>query len=137
MEANGIGVPSRFGEYFDKVTDQIQVFLWFATLAYAAYLQTGDVTPVFLAFVGVSLYSLRVYVKYVTIFIQVRHDRDYLEKSAEEAAAIKSQDYLKAGLGSGWKANVLWFLREQRKFFLFNEGKRSRPRDAGSVMLSE
>jgi len=43
------GEPSRFGEYFDKVTDQIQVFIWFAALAYAAYLQTESVTPVFLA----------------------------------------------------------------------------------------
>ncbi len=113
--------PSRFGEYFDKVTDQIQVFLWFAALAYAASLQTGRVTPVFLAFVGVSLYSLRVYVKYVTIFIQVRHDNDYLEKSSEEALALRAGDGLKAGIGAGWKANLVWFLREQRKFFLFNE----------------
>jgi len=113
--------PSRFGEYFDKVTDQIQVFLWFAALAYAAYSQTGSVTPVFLAFVGVSLYSLRVYVKYVTIFIQVRHDSDYLEKSSEEALALRAGDGLKAGIGAGWKANLIWFLREQRKFLLFNE----------------
>ena len=115
------GEPSRFGEYFDKVTDQVQVFLWFAALAYAAYLQTESVTPVFLAFVGVSLYSLRVYVKYVTIFIQVRHDHDYLEKSADEALAIRTRDGRKAGIGAGWRVNLAWFLREQRKFFLFNE----------------
>ncbi len=115
------GESSRFGDYFDKVTDQIQVFIWFAALAYAAYLQTESVTPVFLAFVGVSFYSLRVYVKYVTIFIQVRHDRDYLQKSSEEALAIRTRDGLKAGIGAGWKTNLAWFLREQRKFFLFNE----------------
>ncbi len=113
--------PSRFGDYFDKVTDQIQVFVWFVALAYAAYWQTGSVTPVFLAFVGVSLYSLRVYVKYVTIFIQVRHDCNYLEKSSEEALAIRTRVGLKAGIGAGWKANLIWFLREQRKFLLFNE----------------
>ncbi len=112
---------TRFGQYFDKVTDQIQVFVWFAALACAAYLQTDSVVPVFLAFVGVSLYSLRVYVKYVTIFIQVQHDRDYLEKSSEEALALRTRDGLKAGLGAPWKANLAWFLREQRKFFLFNE----------------
>jgi len=115
------GTPSRFGDYFDKVTDQLQVFVWFAALAYAAYVQTGSAVPVFLAFVGVAFYSLRVYVKYVTIFIQVRHNRDYLEKSSEEAFAIKSRVALKAGLGAGWKPNLVWFLREQRKFFLFNE----------------
>lgn len=115
------GEPSRFGDYFDKVTDQIQVFIWFAALAYAAYLQTESVTPVFLAFVGVSLYSLRVYVKYVTIFIQVKHDSDYLKKSSMEALAIRTRDDLKAGIGASWKVNLVWFLREQRKFFLFNE----------------
>ena len=113
--------PSRFGDYLDKVTDQFQVFLWFAAVAYAAYLETESVTPVFLAFVGVSLYSLRVYVKYVTIFIQVRHDRNYLKASSEEALAVRSRRNLKAGIGAGWKANLLWFLREQPKFFLFNE----------------
>ena len=112
---------SRFGDYFDKVTDQLQVFLWFAAVAYAAYRQTESATPVFLAFVGVSFYSLRVYVKYVTIFIQVRHDRDYLQKSSEEARAIDTRDERKAGLGAGWRANLLWLLREQRKFLLFNE----------------
>ena len=91
------GEPSRFGEYFDKVTDQIQVFIWFAALAYAAYLQTESVTPVFLAFAGVALYSLRVYVKYVTIFIQVQHDRDYLKKTSEEALALRTRNGPKAG----------------------------------------
>lgn len=112
---------SRFGEYFDKVTDQLQVFLWFAAIAYAAYQQEGDVTPVFLAFVGVSFYSLRVYVKYVTIFIQVAHDRDYLAKSSEEALATIAAVDQKAGLGASWRVNLSWLLKEQRKFLLFNE----------------
>ncbi|RKY18654.1 MAG: CDP-alcohol phosphatidyltransferase family protein [Planctomycetota bacterium] len=115
------GASSRFGDYFDKVTDQFQVFVWFSALAYAAYLQTQSVTPVFLAFVGVSFYSLRVYVKYVTIFIQVRHDRDYLEKSSERAVSARAGESQRAGLGSGWKVNLVWLLREQRKFLLFNE----------------
>jgi len=76
---------------------------------------------VFLAFVGVSLYSLRVYVKYVTIFIQVRHDPDYLEKSAAQARAMNTREGPRAGIGAGWKTNLIWFLKEQRKFFLFNE----------------
>lgn len=115
------GVSSRFGEYFDKVTDQLQVFLWFAALGYAAYVQTASVAPVFLAFVGVSFYSLRVYVKYVTIFIQVQHDSDYLKKSSEEARLLQNSNGPKPGLGASVGTNFVWFLREQRKFFLFNE----------------
>ncbi|MFP6654153.1 MAG: CDP-alcohol phosphatidyltransferase family protein, partial [Myxococcota bacterium] len=82
---------------------------------------TSDITPVLLAFVGVSLYSLRVYVKYVTIFIQVQHDSDYLKKSAEEARTSRANDGPRAGLRAGWKVNLAWFIREQRKFLLFNE----------------
>jgi len=115
------GVASRFGNYFDKVTDQIQIFFWFAAIAYAAYSQTHEVVGVFLAFTGVTFYSLRVYVKYVTIFIEIDHDKDYLEKASQEAAAINDQKQQKPELGHGWKANLVWFIREQRKFFLFNE----------------
>lgn len=115
------GMSSRFGEYFDKVTDFVQVFLWFAALAYAAYALTGDITPVLLAFVGVSLYSLRVYVKYVTIFIQVQHDSEYLKKAADEALATRTKPGPKAGIGASWRVNLAWLVKEQRKFLLFNE----------------
>ncbi|VAW19106.1 hypothetical protein MNBD_ALPHA09-573 [hydrothermal vent metagenome] len=115
------GVASRFGNFFDKVTDQIQIFFWFSAIAYAAYSQTQDVGAVFLAFTGVTFYSLRVYVKYVTIFIEIDHDKNYLEKASQEADVINDQKVEKAGPGYGWKANLVWFIREQRKFFLFNE----------------
>jgi phosphatidylglycerophosphate synthase len=114
-------VSSRFGNFFDKVTDQIQIFFWFSAIAFAAYSQTQDVVAVFLAFAGVTFYSLRVYVKYVTIFIEIDHDMNYLKKASKEAAAIDDQKEEKAGLGYGWRANLIWFIREQRKFFLFNE----------------
>ncbi len=114
-------VSSRFGNFFDKVTDQIQIFFWFSAIAFAAYSQTQDVVAVFLAFTGVTFYSLRVYVKYVTIFIEIDHDMNYLKKASKEAAALVDQKEKKAGLGYGWRANLIWFIREQRKFFLFNE----------------
>ncbi len=115
------GVSSRFGNFFDKVTDQIQIFFWFSAIAYAGYVQTQDVIVVFLAFTGVTFYSLRVYVKYVTIFIEIDFDKDYLEKAAREAGSIRGRSKQNAGLGHGWKANLIWLLSEQRKFFLFNE----------------
>ena len=115
------GTSSRAGNYFDKVTDSIQVFFWFSAIAYAAYLQTHSITPIFLAFTGVSFYSLRAYVKYITIFIEVEHNNTYLEKSSREAAMINEEKKQIAGLGAGWKKNLHWFLGEQRKFFLFNE----------------
>jgi len=115
------GTSSRIGNYYDKVTDLIQIFFWFSAIAYAAFLQTHNVIAIFLAFTGVSFYSLRVYVKYVTIFIEVEHDSTYLEKFSHEAAIINREKEQIAGLRSGWKSNLRWFLGEQRKFFLFNE----------------
>jgi len=46
---------------------------------------------------------------------------NYLKKASKEAAALVDQKEEKAGLGYGWRANLIWFIREQRKFFLFNE----------------
>ena len=80
------GVSSRFGSYFDKVTDQIKIFVWFGAISYVSFHQTSSIVPIFLAFTGVTFYSLRVYVKYVTIFIEVEHDIAYLEKSSREPA---------------------------------------------------
>ena len=115
------GVSSRFGGYFDKVTDQIKIFVWFSAMAYASFEQTKSIVPIFLSFTGVTFYSLRVYVKYVTIFIEVEHDAAYLEKSSREAAAINSRRSKAGGIDQGFKQNLMWFLGEQRKFFLFNE----------------
>ena len=57
----------------------------------------------------------------MTIFIEVDHDITYLEKSSREAAAINSERSRVGGIDAGFKQNLLWFLGEQRKFFLFNE----------------
>ncbi len=115
------GTSSRVGNYFDKVTDLIQIFFWFSAIAYAAFLQSHSVVPIFLAFIGVSFYSIRVYVKYVTMVIEVEHDNTYLEKSSHEVAIMNEKNRETAGLRAGWKKNLRWFLGEQRKFFLFNE----------------
>ncbi|PCI37615.1 MAG: CDP-alcohol phosphatidyltransferase [Elusimicrobia bacterium] len=113
------GISSPFGSYFDKVTDQLKVFLFFGAAAYAAYKQTGEVTPVFLGFIGVSFYFIRVYVKYLTIFIEMENDPEYLADCS--AVAAKQRGTQKAHSSSRIWNGLLWFLGEQRKFFLFNE----------------
>lgn len=115
------GVCSRFGSFFDKVADQIKVFVWFCAIGYASFLQTESVTPIFLSFTGVTFYSFRGYMKYLTIFIEVEHDATYLEKTSSEAAAIKSRRAKVGGIDQGFGQNLRWFLGEQRKFFMFNE----------------
>ncbi|NGX42167.1 MAG: hypothetical protein K940chlam7_00444 [Chlamydiae bacterium] len=111
---------SPLGGFFDKLTDQIQVIIWFGSVGYAAYTQTQSVLPVFLAFTGVAFYSLRGYVKYVTIYTEMSRDSGYLEKLSKEASRVKKKET--AGLGHGVLANFCWFMGEQKKIFSFDEG---------------
>ena len=111
---------SASGSYFDKATDQLQVALWFGAVGYVAYDLSADVLPILLAFIGVAFYSLRGYVKYVTIYTQMLRDNKYLEKLSKEKSDADKENI--AGLGFGVAANLRWFLSEQRKIILFNEG---------------
>jgi len=111
---------SSSGSYYDRVTDQIQVTIWFGAVAYAAFIQSHDPMPIFLAFIGVSFYSLRGYAKYVAIHVEVSRDRDYLEKKAQQDLRDKKTD--SAGPQFGLKSNLRWFLGEQKKIFQFDEG---------------
>jgi len=108
------------GSYFDRVTDQIQVTIWFGAVGYADYLQSGAVLPVFLSFVGVAFYSLRGYVKYVAIHVEMSRNSGYLQEM-DHLAQINNKPII-AGYGFGFLANLKWFITEQRKILLFNEG---------------
>jgi phosphatidylglycerophosphate synthase len=95
------GVSSKAGSFIDKITDQLQVVLWFGAVGYASYVQTGDNLPVFLAFAGVAFYALRGYVKYVTIYTVMCGDATYLQRSHEDVCEGKSGQRVVAGLGCG------------------------------------
>jgi phosphatidylglycerophosphate synthase len=111
---------SASGSYFDRVTDQVQVIIWFGAVGYAAYLQVGTVLPVFLALIGVAFYSLRGYVKYVAIHVEMSRDQSYLEKITQSVQVSKKP--VVAGPGFGFLVNLRWFLSEQRKILRFDEG---------------
>ncbi|NIA68833.1 CDP-alcohol phosphatidyltransferase family protein [Pelagibius litoralis] len=110
-------VSSPIGSYYDRLTDQVQVTLWFGAAGYAAYLQSSSVTPVVLALIGIALYGLRGYTKYIAIEIETGRDPGYLAKMSQWKKPEKV-----AGLGFGLRANLTWFAREQRKIFHFDEG---------------
>jgi len=113
-------VSSLSGGYFDKLTDQIQVPLWFGAIGYAAYAQTQDVLPVFLALIGSSFYMVRGYSKYIGLYSQVSHDRDYIEKAGRENRRLQKAE--SAGLGFSLAANFRWLIAEQPKILHFDEG---------------
>ncbi len=111
------GVSSQPGAFIDKLTDQIQVILWFGALGYAASVQSHSVLPVLLALVGIAFYFLRSYIKYVMIYTLICSDQNYLEKSSQGVATADA-----AGLGHGVVANLRWLASEQRKILQFDEG---------------
>jgi hypothetical protein len=84
--------------------------------------QTKVVTSVFLAFIGVSFYAMRGYVKYVAIHSEMERDKEYLTETARTSAALQKQLDELGGLGKGLGNNLRWFLKEQRKLFNFDEG---------------
>ena len=110
-------ISSPLGSYYDRITDQVQVTMWFGAAGYAAYHQTDSVTPVFLALIGIAFYGLRGYIKYVGIEIETARDPDYANTIAEETKVE-----IKAGLGFDFRANLTWFAREQPKLLHFSEG---------------
>lgn len=110
-------VSSAIGSYYDRLTDQVQVTLWFGAAGFAAYVQTQSVVPVFLALIGISFYGLRGYAKYIALEIETARDPQFPATMAK----LKHHEPV-AGLGFGLKANVAWFLREQRKVLAFDEG---------------
>ena len=110
-------VSSPLGSYYDRITDQVQVTLWFGAVGYAAYHQTGSVTPVFLALIGIAFYGLRGYIKYVAIEIEISRDPGYANGIADE-----TKTEVTAGIGFDFRANLAWFVREQPKILQFNEG---------------
>lgn len=116
------GTTTGLGSYLDKLTDQIKVILWFGVVGYVTYDQTQNVLPVFLAFIGVSFYSLRGYVKYVVMYTEMLKDKDYLDVMGKDISDAEMATQGNAGLGCGVLANVRWFIFEQRKIIFFNEG---------------
>ncbi|MEC4727907.1 CDP-alcohol phosphatidyltransferase family protein [Shewanella sp. D64] len=105
------------GSYYDKLTDQIQVFIWFSAIAYAAFQQSGSVIPVFLALFGIAFYSLRGYSKYVTIYLEASQTKDSTQDDTPKEVIADT-----AGIEFGLMANIRWFLKEQKKIFSFDEG---------------
>ena len=107
------------GGFYDKLTDEIQVALWFSAVGYAAYSQNQQVLPLILALIGVIAYTFKSYVKYVSFYTLVGNN-NYLSELTKQEHVVKTQDV--AGLDFGLRANLRWFIREQRKIINVNEG---------------
>ncbi|SQD78834.1 CDP-alcohol phosphatidyltransferase family protein [Moritella yayanosii] len=109
---------SASGSYYDKLTDQIQVTLWFGAVGYAAYAQSGSVLPILLSLIGIAFYSLRGYAKYIYIYTNMTLNNNYLEEIVTNTP--RKDDV--AGIEFSVIHNLRWFIGEQKKIIFFNEG---------------
>jgi len=110
------GILSPAGSFYDKIADFIKIFLFFAAISFTAFEETQDIAVVFLGFTATFFYTLRSYIKYVTLSIRAENDPEYFKNG------LNTEVKLSAGPGFSLRKNLLWFLREQRKFFQFDEG---------------
>jgi len=110
------GISSPAGSFYDKIADFIKIFIFFAAVSFTAFEETHNIVVVFLGFTATFFYTLRSYIKYVTLSIRAENDPEYFNN------ALNTKVKLSAGPGFSLRKNLLWFLREQRKFFRFEEG---------------
>ena len=110
------GISSPAGSFYDKIADYIKTFLFFAAVSFTAFEETHNIIVVFLGFTATFFYTLRSYIKYVTLSILAENDPEYFKMG------LNTEVEILAGPGFGFRENFLWFLKEQRKFFQFDEG---------------
>jgi phosphatidylglycerophosphate synthase len=110
------GISSPAGSFYDKIADFIKIFIFFAAVSFTVFEESNNITVVFLGFTATFFYTLRSYIKYVTLSIRAENDPKYFVNVSN------TEVELSAGLGFSLRKNSLWFLREQRKFFRFEEG---------------
>ena len=110
------GILSPAGSFYDKIADFIKIFLFFAAVSFASFEEAQDIAVVFLGFTATFFYTLRSYIKYVTLSIRAENDPEYFKNG------LNTDVELSAGPSFSLRKNLLWFLREQRKFFQFDEG---------------
>ena len=110
------GISSPAGSFYDKIADYIKIFLFFAAVSFTAFEETKDITVVFLGFTATFFYTLRAYIKYLTLSILAENDPEYFKNvsNTEVDISVKPNFSLRKIL--------IWFLKEQRKFFRFDEG---------------
>jgi len=110
------GILSPVGSFYDKIADFIKIFIFFAAVSFAVFEETNNITVVFLGFTATFFYTLRSYIKYVTLSIRAENDPEYFENASNTEVELSVESNFSL------RKNLLWFLREQRKFFRFEEG---------------
>ena len=115
-------ITSRSGSFYDKVTDQMQVTIWFGSVGYAAYAQSQNALLILLTLIGIAFYSLRGYIRYVILFTELSSDNTYLLKLSKTLTQREGKTIDGSTIDFNLFTFLTWFAKEQRKIQLFDEG---------------
>lgn len=100
---------SALGNYFDKVLDVLKIYALTISLAFAVYLQTGNVLYVFLGFTACFFFNLRYYIKHETMYSAFEKDHSYLEKARNKRYEL--YDKIGADYKKNWKSGLIGKLK--------------------------
>lgn len=117
-------LSSEIGNYLDKVVDVLKIYIITISLAYSAYLTTGDVTYIFLGFTACFFFNFRYYLKLETIFSQFNQDPQYLVKCSkrrQELYRSKHAEYEKLSGSFSGKVKLFWL--KHRSIFWVDEAE--------------
>ncbi len=91
--ARATGKSSNIGDFLDKALDILKIFTINASLAYAVYLQTGNILYIFLGFISAFFFMFRYYIKLEAMFSRITKDEKYLEKSSQRQNEKEAELY--------------------------------------------
>ncbi len=117
--ARAKNLSSPIGDYLDKVLDVLKIFIINSSLAFAAYLQSGNILHVFLGFIACFFFMFRYYIKLETMFSIINADSSYLSKSAavRKEKEVEIEKKAKSSLvQSLWIRNRIFFWVDEAEF---------------------
>jgi phosphatidylglycerophosphate synthase len=115
---------SEIGNYLDKVLDVLKIFIITASLSYAVYIQTFDISSIYLGFTACFLFMYRYYIKLEGVMRQVEKDKEFLEKSRKVMDHIseeRGQLYQKLSKSFSGILTKLWY--QHRIIFFVDEAE--------------
>ena len=110
------GNSSLAGSFYDKIADFIKIFIYFAAVSFTVFEETNNIMVVYLGFTATFFFTLRSYIKYVSLSILAEKDSEYFKNASNTKVELSVET------GFGLRKILLWFLKEQFKFFQFDEG---------------
>lgn len=116
-------LSSSLGCYLDNVVDALKNYIIIFALSCAAYLNTNNVTYVFLGFIACFFFNFRYFIKLDTLLGQAERDSEYFNKCSQRFHVLLNEienKYQK--LSKGFINRVKLFWLKNRIIFWVEDG---------------